>query len=215
MIMNQKTLLRFSLLLNGVLVVAMLVFGYVYRNKIMQRLVTWKGNANIVMFGNSITEQGHWAELLGRTDVSNSGLSGFCTHHFKQLLEQEVLDRHPRICFVEGGINDITVGVEQAKIKANFQYILETLRSQGIIPVVTLTMYEQNDPVSKAAVDDLNMFLRQYCNVNQIEYIDLNPHISDARGLKKEFAVDKTHLNGDAYKIWASLVTLILKKHGI
>ncbi len=167
------------------------------------------------MYGNSITAQGKWVELLGRTDVLNCGLPGQCTYHFLQLIQSHVIDRHPKICFVMGGINDITVGVDPEKLQANYKSILETISKNKIIPVVTLTLYERNNPYSQAEVNRLNNFLITYCKQNKIEYLDLNQYISDSSGLKAEFAIDKTHLNTKAYKIWAAEIEKVLAKTGI
>jgi lysophospholipase L1-like esterase len=213
--MKNNGLLVASVVLNILLIVAGSTFAYVYRDKILQRFVTMKGNPAIIMFGNSITAQGKWVELLGRTDVLNSGLPGMCTYHFLQLVQTNVIDLHPKICFVKGGINDMTVGVSQPKIQANYKAILEKLIQNKITPVVTLTLYEQNDPYSKKEVDELNAFLISFCNQHNITYIDLNSLISDSTGLKTEFAVDKTHLNKEAYKLWAGQISEILKQKGI
>jgi lysophospholipase L1-like esterase len=213
--MKKQRLLIFSLALNAVLILTFLTFAYVYRDKIAQRFVQIKGKPTIVMYGNSITAQGKWVELLGRTDVMNNALPGQSTYHFLQLIQSHVLDLHPKVCFIKGGINDITVGVAQEKIQANFRTMLEMLVQNGIIPVVTLTVYEQNDPVSKKEVEILNRFLTAYCRENNITYIDLNRFISDSTGLKPEYAVDKTHLNTKAYAIWAREITRVLKEKNI
>ncbi|CAG5070105.1 hypothetical protein DYBT9623_02845 [Dyadobacter sp. CECT 9623] len=208
--MNNRRLFTASLVLNVLLITFILAFAFIYRDKIFQRFVSMKGNPQIVMYGNSITAQGNWVELLGRMDVLNNGLPGLCTYHFVQLIQTHVVDLKPKICFLEGGINDITVGVSQEKIQANFTLLLATLQKNGIIPVVTLTMFEQNDPVSKSEVESLNRFLVEYCVKNNITYIDINPQICDSTGLKAEFAVDKTHLNAKAYEIWAKEIKKVL-----
>lgn len=212
---GNRRIYKASLALNVLLITFIFVTAYVYRDKIFQRFVSMKGNPQIVMYGNSITAQGKWVELLGRTDVMNNGLPGLCTYHFVQLINTHVVDLQPRICFLEGGINDITVGVSQEKIQANFRLLLETIQKNGIIPVVTLTMYEQNDPASKAEVTLLNRFLVDYCDEHGITYIDINPSISDSTGLKAEFAFDKTHLNAKAYQIWAEEINKVLQVKGL
>jgi len=213
--MKVKTLLWISVGFNILLIGAFLVLAFVYRDKILQRFVAMKGNPAIVMYGNSITAQGKWVELLGRTDVMNNGLPGQTTYHFLQLLKTHVINLHPKICFVKGGINDITVGVSLEKVQENYKAILEAIQKNHIIPVVTLTTYEQNDLYSKKEVDKLNRFLVGYCEERNINYIDLNPFISDSTGLKAEFAVDKTHLNQKAYAIWAKEVQKVLNQKGI
>ncbi len=210
--MKIKLTLLISLLFN---IVFLFTCTYIFRDKLVQKLVSMKGDSKIVMFGNSLTAQGKWVELLGRTDVLNSGFPGLCTYHFLGLLQTNVIDRHPEICFVEAGINDITVGVSQEKIQKNYQTILETLLKNNIIPVVTLTLFEQNDPDSKAEVMKLNDFLIRYCQQKKIDYLDLNQYLSDSRGLKNEFAVDKTHLNKEAYQIWAREIAQVLAKKSI
>ncbi|ACT95597.1 SGNH/GDSL hydrolase family protein [Dyadobacter fermentans] len=213
--MKKQRLLGFSLALNAVLIATFLIFGFIYRDKIAQRFVRMKGNPTIVMYGNSITAQGKWVELLGRTDVMNNALPGQATYHFLQLIRSHVIDLHPKVCFIKGGINDITVGVSQEKIQANFRTMLEMLMQNGITPVVTLTVYEQHDPSSKREVDALNAFLVSFCTQNHITSIDLNQYISDSTGLRAEYAVDKTHLNAKAYEIWAREISRVLKEKGI
>jgi hypothetical protein len=66
---------------------------------------------------------------------------GMSTYHFLQLVQTHVIDLHPKICFVKGGINDIIVGVSQQKLQANYQAILEKMVQNNIAPVVTLTLY--------------------------------------------------------------------------
>ena len=210
--MKTRKILFFSMLFN---ILFLLISCYIFRDKVIQKFVAMKGDSKIVMFGNSLTAQGKWVELLGRTDVLNSGFPGLCTYHFLGLMQANVIDRHPEICVIEAGINDITVGVSQEKIQRNYQTILETLLKNKIIPVVTLTLFEQNDPVSKAEVAELNNFLIAYCQRNRIEYLDLNRYLSDSTGLKLEFAVDKTHLNDKAYRIWAREINKILDQRNI
>lgn len=213
--MRNRRLLILSLVLNAVLIAGFLAFGYIYRDKIAQRFVHIKGSPKIVMYGNSITAQGKWVELLGRTDVLNNALPGQATYHFLQLIQSHVINLHPKVCFIKGGINDITLGVEQHKIQANFKTMLEMLMQNGITPVVTLTVYEQNNLSSKMEVDALNAFLVAFCTKNNITYIDLNRFISDSTGLRAEYAVDKTHLNTKAYEIWAREIGRVLKEKGI
>ena len=213
--MKTKKALLISLCFNFLFLSLFLSLSYIYRDKLYQRFVLYKGDAKIVMFGNSITAQGIWVELLGRTDVANSGLPGQSTYYFLKMIQSHVIDLHPKICFVKGGINDITVGVAPEKLQANYRLILETLVHNNIIPVVTLTFHERNNPTSKVEVDNLNKFLVNYCREHHIKYLNLNQYLSDSTGLKAEFAADQTHLNRNGYVIWAKEIKKILKEEGI
>ncbi|REA62216.1 G-D-S-L family lipolytic protein [Dyadobacter luteus] len=213
--MKQKTYLTVSVILNCIFFFGFLTLSYIYRDKLFQAFVSAKGNPKIIMFGNSITAQGKWVELLGRTDVLTQALPGQCTYHFLNAMESMVIRHKPEVCFVMGGINDITIGVSQETIQKHYKAILDNLTRNGITPIVTLTLYEQNDPVSKDQVSELNRFLMSYCRQNQIDYLDINPLIADSTGLKPEYAVDKTHLNEDAYKLWAAEIKKILAQKAL
>ena len=213
--MKATKVLRVSLLANLLFTIFFITLGVIYRDKVFQKFVSLKGNPKIVMYGNSITAQGKWVELLGRTDVQNTSLPGYCTYYFLQFINAQVINLHPEICFIMGGINDITVGVAPEKLQTNYRLILETIVKNNITPVVTSTLYEQNDPASKAQVDTLNNFLVSYCKKNGIQFLDLNQFISDSTGLKSEYAIDKTHLNDRAYEIWAEEIRKVLKQRGI
>jgi lysophospholipase L1-like esterase len=186
--MRRKYILVISLTFN---VFFIGICAYIFRDKWIQQMVALKGDSKIVMFGNSLTAQGKWVELLGRTDILNSGFPGLCTYHFLGLVQNNVLDKHPEICFVEAGINDITVGVSAEKIQENYALILKTIQKNNIRPVVTLTLYERNDPVSKAEVDRLNRFLVSYCQENRIDYIDMNRFLTDSTDLKKSIQLTR------------------------
>ncbi|MCE7043716.1 GDSL-type esterase/lipase family protein [Dyadobacter sp. CY312] len=213
--MKLKTRLTISVALNLAFLFCFILLAYTYRDKLYQSFVSVKGKPKIIMFGNSITAQGKWVELLGRTDVMTRALPGQCTYHFLNAIKPMVTDLHPEICFVMGGINDITIGVSPEKIQEHYRLILENLVQNKIIPVVTLTLYEQNDPASKAKVKQLNDFLISYCKTNNIDYLDINPLLADSTGLKPEYAVDKTHLNEKAYKVWAVEIDRVLKEKGM
>ncbi|WP_149240627.1 GDSL-type esterase/lipase family protein [Dyadobacter sp. 32] len=213
--MKQKNVLALSLLLNIIFLASFATLAFIYRDKLAQRYVTWKGQGKIVMYGNSITAQGKWVELLGRTDVINSGLPGQCTYTFLDMLQSQVIDLDPEICFVMGGINDITVGVSPEKLQKNYQSILESLVEHHITPVVTLTLYERKEADSHQEVKQLNEFLIKYCNSQKIAYLDLNQYLCDSAGLKQAYSIDKTHLNYKAYQIWAGEISKILTKKGI
>lgn len=189
--------------------------GYVFRDKWIQKIVALRGNTTVVMFGDSHTAQGKWVELLHRTDVLNSGFGGLVTYHLLGLLQANVIDKHPQICFVEGGINDIAMGVSLERIEKNYITILETLHKNKIIPVVTLTFHEQDNPVSQTEVEKLNQFLVDYCRRNGIQWIDMRPILANTKGLRPEVARDSIHLNEKGYRLWARQIDKVLKTNKI
>lgn len=165
----------------------------------------------IVMFGDSITKGGDWATLLGRSDVKNSGFPGFTTSHLVWLLKENVIDLSPRVCFLEGGINDIGVGIPLDRTKSNYRSLINGLLEHQITPVVQSILYQQDNPESKVQVDSLNSYLKAYCQNKNVYYLDINDKLSSQTGLKAQYTTDGTHINQEAYEIWAAEVNNILK----
>lgn len=171
---------------------------------------------NIVMFGNSITYQGKWEEVLGRTDVVNRGIPGYTTGQLIWTIKN-VLHDHPgtKIWFLEGGINDISLGVPVKRIFENYKITVDSLQRNNIIPVVQATILKVDSKADNKQVSKLNKLVKNWCLKNRIEYIDLNAFLSRDGELIKELSTDGCHLKPDAYIPWGEAVTKVLVKHGI
>ena len=130
---------------------------------------------SIVMFGNSITDEGKWNKDLDRNDVLNSGIGGFTTSHFVIKLNNKVLHFNPKICFIPGEINDIFVGILLNRVYENFESIIDTLMKNKIEPVIQSTLYINRfeDSITNAKVDSINNFLSELAERKNIQYVDL------------------------------------------
>lgn len=175
----------------------------------------------VVMFGNSIIENGaDWNKWLQRGDVKNSGHGGFTTSHFVWLLFNDVIAYKPKICFLEGGINDIGVGIPVKRIKRNYRQMVDSLLANNIKPVLVQIVYvnqnDENENKKKAqAIDIINSYLNKLAQNKNIDIINLNQHLSKNKRIKKPFTTDGVHFTDSAYEIFANEVNNILKKNGI
>lgn len=167
------------------------------------------------MLGNSLTAGTDWTYQLKRIDVQNSGMRGFITKQLRGITRNYVVKYKPKICFVEGGINDVGFGCTANETFDNFKSIVDTLKANNIIPVLSLTLYQHNNDKSKNKVDSINVLVKKYAIENGIDYFDLNEKLSDKQSLKAEYTTDGTHLTKKAYPFWADEVKKILKKHNI
>ncbi|HUX58006.1 MAG TPA: GDSL-type esterase/lipase family protein [Bacteroidales bacterium] len=169
---------------------------------------------NIVMFGNSITFQGKWEDILERTDVVNRGIPGYTTGQLIWTIK-DVLRDYPgtKIWFLEGGINDIGLGVPVTRIFENYKITVDSLKRNHIIPVVQLTILKVAAIKENKKVNKLNKLIRKYCLKNQIDYIDLNAFLSKDGELKKEISTDGTHLKPNAYIPWGEAIKEVLDKY--
>jgi lysophospholipase L1-like esterase len=197
---------------------ALATFNYNHKNE--------TSNPSIVMLGNSLIKGGNWDSLLNRKDIINRGIAGDRLHCICERLKY--LDEYsPKICFVEGGINDIA----WKQTDSLFEYYVEMVqyfRNRKILPVITCVL--RISPKAETShlqikdyqtvntdVDRLNAKLIDYAKKNNIDYINLNDELSDSAShvLKDKYTVDGVHLTMPAYSIWTNRINSILKSHGI
>src|ERR1700692_3304302 len=100
--MQRKNITTASLILNILLIAVIVFFAIMYRNKIYNMLFPDR-TADIVLLGDSLTFYGDWDKLLPNKKIINGGKTGATTTHFVWSLKQDVLNRHPKICFILGG----------------------------------------------------------------------------------------------------------------
>lgn len=207
----NKYFCQVSVILNGVFIILFILLGLKYKENIIQKLIDKREKATIVQFGDSIIKGGNWNDLLGRSDIKNSGFSGFTTSHLRWLIQKNVIEFNPEICLIEGGINDIGVGIPLERTMTNYKSLIDTLISNNITPIVQSTLYVVDDPYKRVMVDSLNNFLIEYCDQKSIKYLDINSKLSTDIGLKPEYSTDGTHINENAYYVWAKEIKEVLK----
>ena len=190
-------------------------------------------DVDIVMLGNSLTHGVDWSQLLGRNDVIEMGIVSDIVAGFYNRINY-VNRLKPKVCFVLGGLNDIYQWIPLEDIFADYKKVIESLRRNGITPVIQSTLYAgrswgkdwlaKNKPDLSASevnaernsqVDRLNHMLKDYARKNNLEYIDLNSLMSRGNYLRSELTYDGAHLNAAGYKIWGREVKEVLRKLGI
>lgn len=238
--MTAKRFLVFSLILNLLTIAALsyLTSHYNLVSKVLSRIlpdseISYRDNyryeqqtglygvyrkkkAAIVMLGDSITYGVNWNELLNR-DVANRGIGSDTTQGFLNRLTY-IYEISPEICFVMGGINDISHSIPVQEIFQNYKGIIEGLKSQGIIPVIQSTLYTSRPTDCEhrnSIVKELNELLYHYANEHRIEFIDLNARLSQGNKLVQEYTYDGVHLNSRGYEMWSEEIESVLKKYGM
>ena len=186
--------------------------------KRMELFATQKDQKNIVMLGNSLTEGGHWDEILKRTDVANRGIGSDVTEGYVHRIN-DVFDLKPKICFIEGGVNDLARYIPQETIISNLAILIDTLRSKNIIPVLNAVTYVAdnyraiNPPAFNSSIKDLNRAIRALAKEKKVRLIDLNGKITDGEYLLKKYAVaDGIHYTADTYSLWRKEILKIVDK---
>lgn len=214
---------RFSLILNVILIIGLILIAYKLRSKIYNRIKS-QDSYNIVMIGDGYTARINWNKDLNRIDIKNSGAGGYTTSQYQRHLNDLVIKYNPKICFIEGGINDLLIGIPLNRIFINYQSILDSLLKNKIDPVVqsifplgTPSNYPSANETNliNSRVDSLNIYLSRLANKKGVRYIDLNKYLSVDGKLKKEISTDGVHLNELGKKIWIREVDKILNTKGL
>jgi lysophospholipase L1-like esterase len=174
--------------------------------------------ADVVMLGNSLTYGVDWNELLGRHNIINRGIAGDITKGFLHRLDY-VVRLHPKLCFIEGGVNDVYANVPVQTVFHNYQEIVEQLRSHDIIPIIQSVLYVSplwHDYRKKnQEIEQLNSSLQAYALQNGITFLNINAQLSENQLLRKELTYDGLHLNAQGYLLWGREVERILSSHGL
>ena len=168
---------------------------------------------DIVMLGDSITEEGEWNELLPlQVDgaiVVNRGLSCDTTAGLLARL-QDVFALKPRLAVVMIGINDFQFRVPPQEILANIQAIVTQLEEAQIAVILHPPLFVgQTDLIPKNAnneISELNQQLKEWYSIRGGIFIDLNETLSNlhSKTLRTDVTEDGLHLNGLGYMLWAA-----------
>ncbi|MES2430705.1 MAG: GDSL-type esterase/lipase family protein [Bacteroidota bacterium] len=175
--------------------------------------------SDIAMLGNSHVYRINWDDLLNRTDVANRGVGSDITAGFISRLPF-VYAVKPKICFIEGGINDIFRGFDDSTILNNFSTIITELKTRNISPVLMsvckVTKRYSNAKEVNDRVEKLNTGIKALALKDHVRLLDLNAYLEKDGYLSDEFAgLDGLHFSGTAYLIWKEEIQKVLLEVGL
>jgi len=211
----NRTLFIVSLALNALMLTGLILIGskiFAEEPPVIKEVQRWSeeipmpGNITIAMLGNSLTAYADWNELLGRNDVQNFGVADFTIRQLSWLLDQWVIPAQPRYCFINGGQEDIMLGIPVEKVADDYSLILDSLQHNGIIPVVQAMLMRWEDVESNQQAEKINQLLKAICNEKNIDFINPNTVLSGIQGLKPQYTTDGMHINSKGYELWAIML---------
>jgi len=167
------------------------------------------------MLGNSITSKVHWNEFLNRNDIINRGIGSDIAEGFLARMEY-IYNSNPKICFIMGGINDIAMGIKQENTINSINLITSKLIEKDIEPIIFSILYvaekHSNHKLINRKVQSTNIELKNLCKKKNIEFIDLNEHLSFNKALPSKYTTDNVHLTGSAYEKWEEIIKPIIER---
>ena len=175
-------------------------------------------HADVVMLGNSLTYNANWNELLGRSTIANRGIVSDITAGYLHRL-QYVYRLSPKLCFIEGGVNDVYAHYTPKQIFNNYRMIIDTLRRHNITPVIQSTLCVGKGRAESEKKNDeiraLNELLKAYTKENGVVFLDINALVTSDGYLRDELTYDQIHLNAAGYALWVPEVETVLKENGL
>lgn len=175
-------------------------------------------HADVVMLGNSLSYNANWNELLGRSNIANRGIVSDLTDGYLHRLSY-VYKLSPRLCFIEGGVNDVYENRPPKEAVRNFRQIVDTLRAHHIIPIIQSTLFVgakwHHAREKNAEIQELNELLAGFAKEQSIQFLDINALVSTDGLLRDELTFDGVHLNARGYSYWVSEVENVLVRNGL
>jgi lysophospholipase L1-like esterase len=184
---------------------------YHHRKSQLERLPIH--TSDIVFLGDSLTDEGEWAELLSHPLIKNRGISSDTTIGVLDRLS-DIITPQPRKLFLMIGVNDLSnLGRSSTEITQTYREILTRIQHlspqttvfiQSVLPIkreLFLGFTTNND------IRALNTQLQHLATEFAYPYIDLHTHFLDAHHqLDTKYTLDGIHLNGIAYQQWQTLI---------
>lgn len=163
-------------------------------------------NADLVMFGDSITEWAPWADVFRDISMVNRGLAGDTTTGMLRRIDTTLNVKPKLVCFM-AGINDLAQGYDVEHIYQNYIDMLKVWQQNDIRILVQSTLYVGAKLQGlNPSVELLNKKISEYCTQQGIAYLDVNSVLSPNKLLSNEFSCDDLHLNAKAYQAWAEVL---------
>ncbi|CAK1898042.1 Lysophospholipase L1-like esterase [Vibrio crassostreae] len=163
-------------------------------------------NADLVMFGDSITEWAPWADIFRDISMVNRGFAGDTTTGMMRRIDTTLNVKPKLVCFM-AGINDLAQGYDVEHIYQNYVDMLKVWQENDIRILVQSTLYVGSKLQSlNPSVEQFNRKISEYCTQQGIAFLDVNSVLSPNKLLSNEHSCDDLHLNAKAYQAWAEVL---------
>ena len=164
---------------------------------------------DVVMIGDSITQNAIWSEIFPNIKIANRGLTGDTTEDILKRMDN-ILSVQPKKALIMVGIMDIYSGLSVNEIIKNYVEIIEEIRAKKITVVVQSTL-ECSKTECEGRLDkvrQLNQKLEEYSTTHNFVFVDINKRLSSIEeGLLSQYSYDGIHLIGKGYSVWAEQIS--------
>lgn len=169
--------------------------------------------ADVVMFGDSITDWGLWHEMFPEIKIVNRGIAGDNTKGMLRRIET-TLQLEPNQVFVMAGINDLAQGCSVDDVFNRYMTMLDIWQQHNIKPVVQSTLYTgARIAFLNPYVTELNALLLETCQSRGITFVDVTSELCPNQYLPQIHSCDDLHLNATAYQKWRGKIEHLMNAY--
>ncbi|MBR6949547.1 MAG: hypothetical protein IKH54_05105 [Bacilli bacterium] len=167
---------------------------------------------NIVFLGDSITDYYPFEDIYLDLPIINSGRAGYKTTDILKEMDTLVYQYNPTSVFILIGTNDFiteTGDGQEKEVEDNIVKIVNNIKKhRKNTKIYIQSIYPVNKSVNENSVADrdneeiqeVNKFLKTYCEENKYTYIDMYKYLVDEDGnLMKKYTNDGLHANEIGY----------------
>lgn len=163
-------------------------------------------NQNVVFLGDSLIEIYPLQEIFTDLPIVNSGVSGYKTTDILNNINNMVYRYNPTSVIIEIGTNDIAEDNSeemQQEIISNIEKIIKEINeNRPKAKVYVQSVYPVNKKMKRSmagirnneTIINLNKMLEQYCEKNNVTYINVYDYLVDDEGnFAQEYTYDGLH----------------------
>lgn len=171
--------------------------------------------ADIVLFGASITSDGQWQELFDSLRVCNLGKSGDRLSTMLWRIPQ-IKAVHPKKIFISMEQNDMH-DCTLAEIEKEYVVLVDTIQKtnpQAQIYLESLTPLNKSQfrrVCSNGKIKEVNVMIKRVATMRKLPYIDIYSIYEENGQLPMSLSSDGQHLKPEAYRRWADALRVYIK----
>jgi lysophospholipase L1-like esterase len=182
-------------------------------------------SGRVVFYGDSITDgwgrQQNTGEFFPGKPYVNRGIGGQTTPQMVVRFRQDVIDLHPAAVVILAGTNDVagnTGPMTPEMTENNFRSMVDLAKANGIRVIVASITPATDFPWRKglmpaAKIKALNDWLKGYCVMHSVTYLDYYSALADQNGgMKDGTSFDGVHPNAAGYAIMGPLAQAAIDK---
>ncbi len=166
---------------------------------------------DIIMLGNSLTDNARWNEIFDNPNIKNRGIIGDIIQGLYDRVEF-ITKGHPEKIFILSGVNDVSHHLTPDSIaRAMDKLIVKIKREspetqiylQSWLPINNDFKRYKNMIGKEMIMLQGNVLFEKLARKHNIPYINLFPWFADSTcTLPRELTNDGLHVNDKGYKIW-------------